>query len=364
MNQQEYEQLRTNTVERKVLGLVDLVNRTPRTLIYGYNIDREDFHVYIGADNLIHILLYSERDGAKEGEPKYYELHHRFGECGGAEENTDFVPSKRVYPESCDYEFCQVLKRYGVNIPFTTFTEGADERRKAECKGYAGLTHEDGGIELVYLHPQLAEDPEFPKESISYSDSHVLTTRLVSQAARDLRAASVTSMDGSYVRVAKHDAERVLAKAREFMSQLRKTTVFASYLAETLATEAFDSFMSPRIDEQRGSGGELTVRIDAKHLKFRSGKGLTAYVGTPEGYWEGAVVGTYEGRPFIAGKMKHGEAEIIYSQFGSTERFIEKYLKMYGLTQATTEEAPVPAPAKAASAPTKAKTRKRKPASA
>jgi hypothetical protein len=332
MNQQEYKQLTTETIERRVLGLADLVNRTPRTLIFGYTTDRDTFHVYIGPDNLIHVLFYSERGSSvPEGEPRFLILGHTFGESGGLQDNGEYVPNKRVYPESCDYEFCKVLKSHGVNIPFTTFTEDADARRKEARNGYAGHTFEDGGCPVVSLRDPLVEDPAFPR---NVDDRQALASRLVSQAARELRAHTVTSMCGEYVAVASTSADKVLEKARQFLHSLSETTVLESGLAETLVSEAFGPYRHLTVFEERVSGGEFSIELSAKDVDFCDGADLARYDGKPDGFWLKAVVGTYQGRPFIACKNKNGHADIRLSQFGETERFLEQWLRMYGLEPA------------------------------
>lgn len=92
----------------------ELRNQEPRTLIYGYTCDRDTFHVYLGEDG-IHLVVYNYHG--------MLALHCRESEGIPLE---DCVPDKRVYPEACDYEFCLILKRAGVNIPFTTWSEGRE----------------------------------------------------------------------------------------------------------------------------------------------------------------------------------------------------------------------------------------------
>jgi len=45
-------------------------------------------------------------------------------------DNRVYVPSKRVYPESCDFEFCKLLQQHGVVIPFTTWSPERYEQVK------------------------------------------------------------------------------------------------------------------------------------------------------------------------------------------------------------------------------------------
>ena len=52
--------------------------------------------------------------------------------------NRDYVPDKRLYPEKCDYHFCKLLKEKGIDLPFTTFSEGFNWDGP-----YCGFTLED-----------------------------------------------------------------------------------------------------------------------------------------------------------------------------------------------------------------------------
>lgn len=42
-------------------------------------------------------------------------------------DNFGYVPDKRLYPETCDYEFCKLLKEAGVHLPFTSFNSNRKE---------------------------------------------------------------------------------------------------------------------------------------------------------------------------------------------------------------------------------------------
>jgi hypothetical protein len=105
MNPKEYTQLRQMSPEEpQVIQGSMLKNQQNRTLIWGYTLERMDFHVYLkNGDIYIYV----------EGQPLVEE--------STVTSNLWYVPSKRAYPECCDYEFCCLLKQAGVNIPFTTW---------------------------------------------------------------------------------------------------------------------------------------------------------------------------------------------------------------------------------------------------
>lgn len=94
----------------------ELADQSDRTLIYGYTVGRETFHLYLENGTFNRVIY----DGDKvflagETELDVIELM----QC---------VPDKRVYPERCDFEFCRILKSRDVSIPFTTFNPNVEAR--------------------------------------------------------------------------------------------------------------------------------------------------------------------------------------------------------------------------------------------
>lgn len=107
----------------------DLLNTKGRTLLYGYTCARETFHVYL-KNNKIYTVMYNNDYSGDYTKPKNMrEL--------AIKSNYDYVPDKRLYPETCDYEFCKLLKKRGINLPFTTFNE------ERILQDYYGFTLED-----------------------------------------------------------------------------------------------------------------------------------------------------------------------------------------------------------------------------
>ena len=110
MNRHEYDAFLQEKNPQRLTGSL-LADQTPRTLLYGYTCNRDTFHVYLGEDGRLHRVLYTF-----EG----FLLGH-------ADETTldlsAYVPDKRLYPETCDLAFCQLLKSVDVSLPFTTFNE-------------------------------------------------------------------------------------------------------------------------------------------------------------------------------------------------------------------------------------------------
>jgi hypothetical protein len=78
-----------------------------RTLLWGYDTDRNSWHVY--NTDAGHIRLYIYRGGE---EVKFQTMFSSLGEL---------IPNKRLYPEACDYDFCRHLANQGIHLPFTNY---------------------------------------------------------------------------------------------------------------------------------------------------------------------------------------------------------------------------------------------------
>lgn len=120
MNADQLEHL--NNTKKKVTS-VSALDGTTKTLLYGYTTDRDTHHVYQEAGEL-HLLVYN-RDQQL--------LDHRHGHDLPID---GITPNKRLYPESCDFDFCLQLKELGVNLPFTNYDpERAEKLADRELHG-------------------------------------------------------------------------------------------------------------------------------------------------------------------------------------------------------------------------------------
>lgn len=111
MNKSQFSTLMSTVAEAKQASISLLMDRTPRTLIYGYTIQRDTFHVYLAQDG-IHCVIYNYNKLLMQHTHEHNGL--QLSQC---------VPDKRVYPETCDLEFCSVLLNAGVHVPFTSWTD-------------------------------------------------------------------------------------------------------------------------------------------------------------------------------------------------------------------------------------------------
>ena len=114
MTKEEYEKLRDIWQIKNVLTINDLTNKHPRTLLYGYHTDSTTVHVYICPKwGEIKTVTYGGYGSDKPVEATILE-------------DEEFIPSKRLYPGKCDFEFVKLLKERGVNMAFTTWQESED----------------------------------------------------------------------------------------------------------------------------------------------------------------------------------------------------------------------------------------------
>ena len=150
MNEQEYASLQDYRAMPTRLSASMLRNRVPRTLIWGFDCDRNSFHVYLGDDNQLHIVRY-DYDGfllayqtEANAEPQAY------------------VPNKRVYPGACDLEFCRILIDADVRIPFTTFEARPDETFFGKKREELIEAPVDYAVPVVVI---AVEDFDFPQDA-------------------------------------------------------------------------------------------------------------------------------------------------------------------------------------------------------
>ena len=112
MTKDEYENLRPYPNSSRGIKIEDLVNTEGRTLLYGYSTDRDAIHVYL-KDRKFYLYRYNVDRSVSS--------LHIFGEH--IEDVSNLIPNKRLYPECCDEEFCQILISLNIYLPFTNFYE-------------------------------------------------------------------------------------------------------------------------------------------------------------------------------------------------------------------------------------------------
>lgn len=124
-----------------LITIKSLSDITDRTLLFGRNHDRSQFHVYI-KNGKIHVTTYDvtwfHNDVAPYGvrsiQPKT---------------NKDYLPDNIVYPERSDYEFCKLLIQSGLTVPFAAWVDAsfqtAKKHNQFDDSSYFGYTEHKKG---------------------------------------------------------------------------------------------------------------------------------------------------------------------------------------------------------------------------
>jgi hypothetical protein len=91
-------------------------NYDDRTLLYGYDVDRATWHLYVEDGE---VLLHRYRM-----EASILRINFRHAVFPEGEIERLVVPNKRLYPERCDFEFCQWARQMKHwHLPFTKWDE-------------------------------------------------------------------------------------------------------------------------------------------------------------------------------------------------------------------------------------------------
>jgi hypothetical protein len=111
MTQKEYLELSNHWATEPLINVSMLSNKNSRTLIYGYDHDRNTFHLYL-EDCKFHLVYYNGNEYIQGSIFTGFEI-----------DPFSCIPDKRTYPEACDFEFCKLLKSFDVSLNFTTFND-------------------------------------------------------------------------------------------------------------------------------------------------------------------------------------------------------------------------------------------------
>ena len=136
MNHTEYESIEA-LQGWPIIDVAELVDKSDRTLLYGYTVERHTHHVYL-KDQFIHVLIYVSNFDMSDEKIKdvvFYNVdkrHHL--------KRIPFLPNKRLYPERCDFDFCKVLIEKGLELSFTNYIANNQFMRPT---GFYGLIYEE-----------------------------------------------------------------------------------------------------------------------------------------------------------------------------------------------------------------------------
>ena len=86
-------------------------DQTDRTLLMGMDENRKNWHVYLMGGK-IHCLVYNHNG----------DYINYFNE-DVTDYARDFIPPRKIHPETCDFMFMRILKRLGLILVFSEFNE-------------------------------------------------------------------------------------------------------------------------------------------------------------------------------------------------------------------------------------------------
>jgi len=102
----------------KTISVWELKNKKDRTLIYGYTCERHTFHLYLKNEKF-YCVVYDH--------DKNFLYSKLVTETIGVD---DCFPNKRVYPESCDFEFAILLASKNSRPTYLAFNPEREEKVK------------------------------------------------------------------------------------------------------------------------------------------------------------------------------------------------------------------------------------------
>lgn len=156
MTREECNELSNHLASKPIINVSMLTNKNSRTLIYGYDLDRNTFHLYL-EDCKFHLVYYNRNEYIQGSIFTGFEIDPFL--C---------ISSKRTYPEACDFEFCKLLKSFDISLNFTTFDD------KREIKQYYGELIEDLSPKHFITKEQFYADhthcPECYEKNISFKN--------------------------------------------------------------------------------------------------------------------------------------------------------------------------------------------------
>lgn len=125
MNAEQLQHVERTAALPPVLDGNCLSDKTPRTLVFGYDSDATVLHVYLTDDGRIECIRYTY---LAEGIPVLMSS----ADDRVITSNSAYVPEKYALPEACDHEFCRYLKLSGQPMSFAVYDS---KRRPAQYHG-------------------------------------------------------------------------------------------------------------------------------------------------------------------------------------------------------------------------------------
>jgi hypothetical protein len=340
MDQQDYGRLKPSQGKQPAITVADLKNREPRSLMHGNTAEGNDFHVYLDEDGEFHVLTYKSARFPETLIPtqlKFMVVKYTHGVDGGVSSNHDFVPSKQAFAESCDFEFCEALKMRGIDVRFRGHIWDREQAGRWVAERFDSIQ----GAPAEEVCEQL-----FRGQNKLAFQSGKVTVGMVQEAVKALSVPYALSrqyyeslgvqkeLDLAHIYVRKQDAASVKAKVLEFLAEYRPA-MSDEALAEELVEQVFSFGEYDSLETMNQFGTEVRIRVahGPGRMVLRDTAKLVHFRGPKLGHCEKAVTGICRGRPFIATFHKT-VTNILFSQFGAKDGFVERYLQEYDLTPA------------------------------
>ena len=264
-------------------------------------------------------------------------LRHFISQDGADLDRAIYVP-RQSYPESCDGEFCRLLRENGEQPRFLPFSDEAHAARRAKHGSFAGYTNLDKGAVARSLSEVLRNIPGFPDDETARGLAQDVEQNVVTRAARTLRVPFCEAWDAVWV--PRFQAAAVLKEVRRILPPiLDLINADDDALAQTLFKATCKSAKPPGTIDTNLDGGvkDFFVRLYATELDLKDGfAGIRLMAQKPgtSGYPKG-VVGRYKGRPLAAIIVQEGQGILLLSRYGDEDFFVQRILKRYNLAIAS-----------------------------
>jgi hypothetical protein len=330
MNKNEFEKFENQVVRLRTAGIGEMQNLTPRTLLLGVDWRDETVHVYIDpTDREIHVLR-SVSVGAGANEQMLV-LSHTQGANGGVSSNAYFVSQKGHYPEFCDYEFCALLRSYGVALRFTKF-DPARHALAQQHEGYAAPIWTPRLPRAMSLRAATGVDPS------NFADAEVLR-ELLKEACAVADVPYVIVNDD--IIVADCDLPRVAVPANALLASTTEAT--RQDPAEIMKAICTATMWMP----VQGDMGNYTVEKGGHYVFpymfdetsiIQDLPNVTRYDASD---YRTALLGTYDGRPYLLvyeyPDWEGIQGRVHISLFGDIDKFIADMTHRYELVPAAAD---------------------------
>jgi hypothetical protein len=335
MNAEQLSQLRSTQGGPIALGVLNLTDRSPRTLLSGEIKSGADQHVYIGHDGRIHVLVHvpllSEEGPGKFG-VDFLVLSHTAGPYGGLRYPADYVPDGRVFPEFSDFEFCKLLEDRAVHIPFAPILKEVPANQVFHA-AIVGQGRSEKGIDLL---SQVKNLHWFPR---TVNDPDRLAYRLVAQAALETKVASADMGLDWPTYVAESGVTTVLGKVDEYLLEMHEKGL-VSFQTDDLVFSTLEKVPTFFIAEESDHKACLMFSVNfVRPVSPEMFARLTKYTTDGKGYDDPVKFsGTYRGRPFVMRAYvddfdARPTYRVYFSRFGDPAQFLKDMVGSFELEQ-------------------------------